>query len=150
MGSNRLISNEEVEKSKVEFISLSKMFEELCPIYMGYGMSYDEYWYDDCYKAKYYRETYEIQIKHNDEQFWMQGMYIYDALCRVSPILHAFSKKGTKPLQYRSKPMLETSTDLQTEKEKAKAKEIRQKNEQLKARIFFENWARRTAEHFNK
>ena len=67
-------------------------------------MSYDEYWYGDCYKAKYYRESYEIQIKHKDEEFWTQGMYIYDALCRVSPILHAFSKSGTKPLPYPTKP----------------------------------------------
>lgn len=31
---------------------------------------------------------------------WLQGAYIYDALCRVSPILHAFAKKGTKPTPY--------------------------------------------------
>lgn len=144
MGSNRLISNEEVEKSKVEFISLSKMFEELCPIYMGYGMSYDEYWYDDCYKAKYYRETYEIQIKHNDEQFWMQGMYIYDALCRVSPILHAFSKSGTKPLPYPEKPYSMLIEENKTEEEKQKEIE----NARLIAKLHFEQWARETSKRF--
>lgn len=146
MGNNRLITNEEVEKSKVEFISLSKMFEELCPIYMGYGMSYDEYWYDDCYKARYYRETYEIQIKHNDEQFWMQGMYIYDALCRVSPILHAFSKSGTKPLPYPEKPYSMLNEEAKTEEEKQKEIE----NARLIAKLHFEQWARETAKRFNK
>ena len=146
MGSNRLISIEEVEKSKVEFTSLSKIFEELCPIYMGYGMSYDEYWYGDCYKAKYYRESYEIQIKHKDEQFWMQGMYIYDALCRVSPILHAFSKSGTKPLPYPTKPYTLMSEEAKTEEDKEREKE----NARLIAKLHFEQWARETAKRFQK
>ena len=144
MGSNRLISNEEVDKSKVEFISLSKVFEDLCPIYMGYGMSYDEYWYGDCYKTKYYRESYEIQIKHKDEQFWMQGMYIYDALCRVSPILHAFSKSGTKPLPYPDKPYTLMKEEAKTEEDKQREIE----NARLIAKLHFENWARETAKRF--
>lgn len=146
MGNGRFISSEEGEKSRVESVSLSEIFEELCPIYMGYGMSYDEYWYGDCFKAQYYREAYEIQIKHKDEEFWMQGMYIYDALCRVSPILHAFSKSGTKPLPYPEKPY---STLLDENKSK-EDKEQEIKNEQLKARLHFEKWARETAKQFNK
>lgn len=145
MGSNGLISNEEVDGSKVEFISLSQVFEELCPIYMGYGMSYDEYWYGDCYKAKYYRESYEIQIKHKDEQFWMQGMYIYDALCRVSPILHAFSKSGTKPLPYPDKPYSMLIDENKTKQDKEKEVE----NARLIARLHFERWAQETAKRFN-
>ena len=34
---------------------------------------------------------------------WEQGLYIYEALCDVSPILRAFSK-ATKPLQYPQQP----------------------------------------------
>jgi len=76
---------------------------------------------------------------------WKQGMYIYEALCDVSPILHAFSKKGAKPLQYRTRPMSEESNENKTEKEK----ELEIKNEQLKAQIFFERWARATKKRFN-
>lgn len=144
MGSNRLIPNEEVDKSKVEFTSLSQVFEELCPIYMGYGMSYDDYWYGDVYKATYYRRAHEIQIKHADEEFWMQGMYIYDALCRVSPILHAFSKSGTKPLPYPDKPY----SYLVDENLKEEEKQRKIENERLIARLHFENWARETAKKF--
>lgn len=32
------------------------------------------------------------------------GMYIYEALCDVSPILHAFAKNGAKPIEYRTEP----------------------------------------------
>jgi hypothetical protein len=31
-------------------------------------------------------------------------MYIYEVLCDVSPILHAFAKKGTTPTPYTEQP----------------------------------------------
>lgn len=146
MGSNGLISEE--DKSKVEHTSLTEIFEKQCPIYMGYGMTFDEFWYDAPYKAKFYREAYQIQIKRKDEEFWMQGMYIYEALCDVSPILHAFSKAGTKPLPYRDKPFLyETNKNKEmSEEEKEKIAE----NERLIAKIHFERWAKMVAKRFEK
>ena len=131
--------------SKVESTSLTKIFEHECPYYMSYGMSFDEYWYGDAYLVKFYRDAYKLKIRYDDVFMWKQGMYIYEALCDVSPILHAFSKKGTKPLQYRSKPMSEEIKQMDTEREK----EIAIKNEQMKAIIFFERWARATKKHFD-
>lgn len=144
MGSNRLISK---DKSKeVEGTSLTKLFEELCPIFMSYGMSYDEFWYGSPYRAKFYLEAHKLKIKQKDEDMWMQGMYIYEALCDVSPILHAFSKKGTKPLPYSKEPYLKNIKTI--DKENKENKEIEKKNAQLIARVYFENWARNTKKHF--
>lgn len=131
--------------SRVESAPLTKLFEHECPYYMSYGMSFDDFWYQDAYLVHFYRESYKLKMRYDDVFMWKQGMYIYEALCDVSPILHAFSKKGTKPLQYRSKPMSDTQKELKTEKEK----EIEVKNERLKARIFFERWARATKKHFD-
>ena len=132
--------------SRVESTSLTKLFEHECPYYMSYGMSFDEYWNGDAYLVKFYRDTYKLKMRYDDVFMWKQGMYIYEALCDVSPILHAFSKEGAKPLQYRSKPMSEElKEDMKTEKEK----EQQIKNKRLKAQIFFDNWARNTAKHFN-
>ena len=142
MGNSRLISNK--DKSKVEPISLKKTFEEVCPIYMSYGMTYDEFWYDDFYKCKYYREYHKIKVKQKDEEMWIQGMYIYEALCDVSPILHAFSKKGTKPLPYTDKPYMKTTPSLQTEEDKKQEAE----NARLIAQVHFENWARAVKKQF--
>lgn len=50
-------------------------------------------------------------------------MYIYEALCDVSPVLHAFAKKGTKPLSYSEKPYAITkaqSERIEEEKERAR------------------------------
>jgi hypothetical protein len=115
---------------------------------MSYGMSYDEYWYDDCFKAKFYREQYKIRLKKEDMDMWKQGMYIYEALCDVSPILHAFSKKGTKPLPYRDKPLLQEYE--QEHPTTQKEKEIKQKNDEMVARIFFTNWFNATEKQFKK
>lgn len=143
MGSNRLISK---EKSKVEVTSLTETFEELCPIFMSYGMSYDEYWHSSPYRAKFYLKAHKLKVKQKDEELWMQGMYIYEALCDVSPILHAFSKKGTKPLPYSSRPYLDSVQAVQTKEQQEKEK----KNAQLIARLHFERWARDTKKHFEK
>ena len=131
--------------SRVESTSLTKLFEHECPYYMSYGMSFDEYWNGDAYLVKFYRDAYKLKIRYDDVFMWKQGMYIYEALCDVSPILHAFSKSGAKPLPYRTKPMYEEIRDMKTEKEK----QIEIENERLKARIFFENWAKATAKHFD-
>ena len=143
MGSSRFDTK---IKSKVESTPLTKLFEHECPYYMSYGMSFNEYWYGEAYLVKFYREAYKLKIRYDDVFMWKQGMYIYEALCDVSPILHAFSKKGAKPLQYRSQPMSEELREDRTEKEK----EIEIKNEQLKAQIFFERWAWATKKHFEK
>lgn len=141
MGSSGLISE---EKSKVESTSLAKLFEEQCPIYMSYGMSYDEFWFGDPYRTQFYRDAHNIKVKQRDEEMWVQGMYIYEALCKVSPILHAFSKKGTKPLPFSDKPYLFDKNLVQTKAEKEKEVE----NERLIARLHFETWARETKKRF--
>ena len=103
MGSSGLISSGE-QGQKVESTPLTALFERLCPIYMVYGMSYDEYWFGEPYRATFYRKSYLLKRKIKDEELWTQGMYIYEALVDVSPILHAFCSKGTKPLPYPDKP----------------------------------------------
>ena len=97
MGSSGLISK---EKSKVEYISLTKTFEELCPIYMSYGMSYDEFWYEDAYRTKFYLDSHKLKVKQKDEEMWMQGAYFYNAL--ETALSHLFSKNSKA--EYVKKP----------------------------------------------
>lgn len=60
-------------------------------------MTYEQFWQGDVTIPKYYLEAYKIKEERQTEMdewiIWKQGMYIYEALCDVSPILHAFSKK---------------------------------------------------------
>ena len=142
MGSSRLITE---EKSKVESTSLTEIFEKYCPIYMSYGMSYDEYWNGDVYIVKFYRESHKLKLEQQDENNWMIGMYVYEAIIDCSPVLHPFSK-SKKPLPYADKPFLmdKLNEHRKTEEEKEQEKE----NERLKFIIQMNNWFRATKKQF--
>lgn len=85
-------------------------------------MSYDEYWNSEGIIAKYYREANELKRRQRNQELWLQGAYIYEALCDVAPILQAFAKKGTKVQPYASEPY-PLSEKEQRERELAKEKE---------------------------
>lgn len=150
MGSSRLIFEE--EQSKVEYAPLTIFFEKVCPMYMSYGMTYHDFWYGGAFMVDFYREAHKLKIKEQDENNWMIGMYVYEALCDVSPILHAFSKKGTKPLPYAEKPYLldklDTSIKSQEQVERDKEQEV--ENERLKFIVQMNNWFRATKKQFDK
>ena len=141
MGSSGLISE---ESPKVESASFTKTFEKLCPIYMSYGMSYHDYWFGPAYMTGFYRDAHKLRLRQQDENNWMTGMYVYEAIIDCSPILHAFSKKGTKPLPYTDKPYLMDKLRDKTEAEKEQERE----NERLKSIVHFNTWFNATKKHF--
>lgn len=141
MGSSGLISQ---DKPQVEDTSLTKTFEKACPIYMSYGMSYEDFWYGPAFMTTFYKDAYKLRVRQQDENNWMLGMYVYEAILNCSPVLHAFSKKGTKPLPYPEKPYL---TDRLVEKTEAE-KEQEMENERLKFIVQMNNWFRATEKRF--
>ncbi len=123
-----------VNKDPAPF-SYSEQFYEQLPYYLSIGMTWDEYWNDDCMKAKYYRQAFELSKKRDNQKLWMLGAYFYEALCDVTPVLHAFAKKGSKPLPYPSEPFPLTKKEAEDIK---KAKELA-KTATMKARMA--SWA---------
>ena len=120
----------ESDKGSAPFISYTEQFYSHLPFYLSIGMTYEQYWNEDSCLVKYYRKAYELQRDRENERMWLQGMYIYEALCDVSPVLRAFAKKGTKPIEYSTQPYAITKEEIERrriEKEKAKY-------EQMKAR----------------
>lgn len=96
--------NTGVEDNSFTPISYQKLFEEACPWYMSIGMSYDEFWYGDAERAIAYRKAEELRKKRLNEQLWLQGMYFYEALCDVSPILVSMPKKDAKIQKFSAEP----------------------------------------------
>ena len=135
MGYSGLKLGEQVEP-KVKSISYTEYFIEACPIFMSYGMSYDEFWYDDLFKARFYLLAHKQKLKEKDEEFYELGMYIYELLLRVAPILRPFSK--AEPLPYMEEPYY-----MRQEKEVEKELTEEQKDvEKLKAQIWLKNLVR--------
>lgn len=100
--------------------SYGEQFDELFPYYLSIGMSEEQYWDRDSTLVIAYRKANELSMERENQKLWLQGRYIYDALCAVSPILHAFAKKGTKASPYNKEPY---SLTEKTAKKKQKSEE---------------------------
>ena len=90
--------------SSTSSFTYTEKFYELFPYYLSIGMTPEQYWDGDCTLVKYYRKAEELRNEKLNQELWLQGMYIYEALCDVAPVLRAFVAKGTKPAPYSSKP----------------------------------------------
>ena len=148
-----------VKPERVEH-TFHEEFKKLCPFYISIGMTYNQFWFEDVELTRIYLEAYKLKQKREAEEskwkIWEQGLYIYEALCDVSPILRAFSKVK-KPLPYPSKPYgIEEFEDKKTKRKRRnrkKEEELEKKKEELdlaRTQIFFQNWARATRKHFEK
>ena len=102
----------------------TERFYEMFPYYLSIGMTSEQYWDGDCTLVKYYRKAEELRNDKRNQELWLQGMYIYDALCDVSPVLHAFAKKGAKPHPYPSKPYPISEKQIRQEREEKERKLI--------------------------
>ena len=104
-------------QSSSPHFTYTERFYELFPYYLSIGMTYEQYWEGDCTLVKYYRKAEELRNEKRNQELWLQGMYIYEAICDVAPILHAFAKKGTKPTPYSEKPYPLTAKQTKRDEE---------------------------------
>ena len=120
----------------------TKKFEELCPLYMSFGMTYDQYWNEDSTMVKMYRKAHELRQESENQKLWLQGLYIYEALCCVTPAMRVM--KPQKPIPYRSEPI-----SLTGEKSKPK-EEMRKEKSDSKAKAYMEMFAMSFNKQFEK
>lgn len=81
------------------------------------GMTHKQFWKKDCTLVIPYRRAYLLRQEQENRIAWLQGMYFYEALCDVSPVLHAFAKSGTQVRPYSENPYEFTQTKKQTQEE---------------------------------
>lgn len=97
---------------------------------MSIGMSYDEFWNQDVTLVRAYRKAQELREQRQNQYAWLQGMYIYEALCDASPLFRFTMKKGTiKPEPYVKEPYAITADEVR----EREAREAKRKEEKLKA-----------------
>ena len=116
----------------------TQIFEECFPFYLAIGMSYAEYWDGDPILAQYYRKAYRIKQDEINNNAWLQGMYIYDAVSTaLYNALRGFGKNKPPAKDYAKQPY-ELKNKVKTEEEKAREVAI----EQEKAAAWMENFVR--------
>ena len=107
-------------------MSYREMFEKCFPLYLTYGMTYEQYWDDDPNLAKAYREAHFLRLKRKNEELWLQGIYMTHAL--QSTVGNMFIKKGAKPIEYPKEPLAITEKEVKERQER----DARLKFERLK------------------
>ena len=109
--------NEVDTPQKESLTPFGDMLDKACAYWMSIGVPYEEYWYGDYTRLKYYEEAYKVKLEQKNGELWLQGLYFYNALNAV--VNSALSKKGEPPKKYLEKPIriTELSEDEQ-EKEK--------------------------------
>ena len=101
-------------------------------------MSYAEYWEGDPSLTRYYRKAYRIKQDEINNNAWLQGLYIYDAVSTaLFNALRGMGKSKPPAKDYAKQPY-DLNNKVKTEAEKAREVEI----EQEKAAAWMENFVR--------
>ena len=97
-------------------------------------MTWEQYWFGDVTMVQAFAEAERLRQQRQNNQAWLQGRYIYDALLCVAPVLRAFAAKGTKPEPYIDKPYEMAESQNFQDKPKMSKEEL----ERIQARIYME------------
>ena len=123
-------------------LTYTEQFYEVFPYYLSIGMTYEQFWEGDPALPRYYRKAAEIQNERKNRELWLQGMYVYEAICDASPILHAFAKKGSKPHPYSDKPY------ALTEEQRERYAEEKERRIADKGKMFMQAFMAQTNKRF--
>lgn len=118
----------------------AEQFHEVFPFYLSIGMTPKQFWDMDCTLARDYRLADEYKQERKNQEMWMMGMYVYDALTCASPLFRSFSKSGTKAHPYVKQPFPITRRQRRLEAEAKK------KQNYFKGLAKLKQWANETAE----
>lgn len=86
-------------------LSLSEIFNKAFPVYLSMGMTSAEFWEQDPALVLAYKEAHRLKFDEQNRLAWIQGRYIYDALCAASPLFHDLAKRGTTAAPYHEEPI---------------------------------------------
>ena len=75
----------------------TEQFERVCPYYIAFGMTYEQFWDGDIEIATMYRKAHEIKLDEANSLAWLQGSYVYQAVGALAPVLKAFCKGKAQP-----------------------------------------------------
>ena len=70
----------ELDSQPSEQIDFCDKLDKLCEYFMAMGVSYEEFWFGDYCKLKYYEQAYFHQLEKRNYDVWLQGALFYKAL----------------------------------------------------------------------
>ena len=94
------------------------LFAKLFPTYLAMGMSYDDFYNKDHELVIAYRQAEKMKREKENADMWLQGLYVYQAVSRVAPLLVPFAKHP-KAEPYLDKPIPLTKEEAERESKQA-------------------------------
>lgn len=65
----------------------------MCPYYMMYGMTYDEFWYESLDRLEAYWQKHHYEIEAKNQELWLQGLYNRAAVASVMDKRNKYPEK---------------------------------------------------------
>ena len=95
--------------------------------------------------VKYYRRAYKLRLEQTNRELWLQGMYVYEAIADLAPILRtSFSKTPPRALDYPHEPYALGKEEIEMRKKKEEESKFAKNQSKVTA------WASRVNAHFAK
>lgn len=94
--------------------SFTEYFEEIFPAYLAIGMTWSQYWEDEPKLAIAYRNAEMIRKRRKNEELWLEGIYVAEAL--KATVGNMFSR-GAKN-QYPEEPFPITADEQKERRER--------------------------------
>lgn len=57
-----------------------KYLDQICPYYMSWGMTWDEFWHESLDRLQAYWQANQFSIERRNQELWLQGLYIRSAV----------------------------------------------------------------------
>lgn len=101
-------------------MTYTEVFDQVCPNYMSYGMTYEQFWCGDPWMVNAYKDAYILKRRIENENAWIAGAYVMQAL--TASLNNAFSKTSMKyvkaPLDLFPKTRAEKNMEITEAKNK--------------------------------
>ena len=105
--------------------TFTEFFDEMFPAYLAMGMTWTQFWIDEPELTVAYRKSEMIKRRRKNEELWLEGIYVAEALSATVGNMFA---KGQKH-QYPAEPFPITADEQQERRER----EERNRMERMKA-----------------
>ena len=114
-----------------EQLTCSQLFHKVFPEYLAMGMTYEQFWEQDCSLVIAYRKAYKLRQEEKNREAWLHGLYILKALQSGAITVNGFAPKGYSPEPYPNQPIDFTPVKPKTEQEKLD-EEVKARSERIK------------------
>ena len=94
--------------------TFTDFFEEVFPAYLAIGMTWTQFWIDEPELAIAYRKADAIRKRRINEELWLEGMYMAEALSAT--VGNMFSKGQKHP--YPAEPFPITADEQRERRER--------------------------------